>query len=69
MKTFILIIFGFAYLFLLVEGYIKGEIRAKGRLWHIRIYERDTEPGKYWFTFALYVVLTFVCFGFGVYFW
>ena len=69
MKTFILIIFGFAYLFLLVEGYIKGEIRAKGRLWHIRIYERETEPWKYWLTFALYVVLTFVCFGFGVYFW
>ena len=69
MKTFILIIFGFAYLFLLVEGYIKGEIRAKGRLWHIRIYDRDAEPGDYWFTFALYAVLTFVCFGFGVYFW
>ena len=69
MHAFLLILIGFVYAFLLAEGYTKGAIRAKGYFWHIRIYDRDTEPGKYWFTFALYVVLTFVCFGFGVYFW
>ena len=69
MNTFLLIVFGLVYLFLLVEGYTKGKIRAKGRVWHIRIYERETEPGWYWLTFSLYVVLALMCFGGVLYFW
>ena len=69
MYVFLLIVFGFVYLFLLVEGYAKGEIRAKGRVWHVRIYGRETEPGLYWFTFSLYGVLNLMCFGGALYFW
>lgn len=69
MNTFLLIVFGLVYFFLLVEGYTKGKIRAKGRVWHIRIYDRETESGWYWFTFSLYVVLTLMCFGGVLYFW
>ena len=47
---------GITFFWLVFKAYSSGEIMARGWGFGTRIYSRDGEPVRYWFTFCVYMV-------------
>jgi preprotein translocase subunit SecG len=61
MSALIFLVLGVVFLWLFWNGDSKGEVMARGWGAEIRIYQRNHEPFMYWFTLALYFILTILC--------
>jgi|GEM_PF-1430118 len=52
---------GAVFTWLLFKGYATREIMARGWGTQVRIYQRDSEPIRYWITFWMYLILAVLC--------
>ncbi len=57
----IFFLIGAIFIWLLIKGHSTREIMARGWGTEVRIYQRDSEPIMYWFTFWLYMIIAAVC--------
>ena len=61
MVAIIFFVLAAVFIWLVIKAHSTQEIMARGWGTQVRIYQRDAEPFKYWFTFGLYLIIATIC--------